>query len=106
MAIDLYRWGATDPIYFKLTLNGAGVVTTLASDDVKLSKDGAAFTNIGLSCTSVGNGIYKWTPAAGSNTQCEVMIINIKDAAGGPLFDENCLIIATGGDTTARFDGV
>jgi len=107
MAINLYRWGDTDPIYFKLTLNGAAVTgVSLANDDVKLSQDGAAFANIGTACAEVANGIYKWTPAAGSNTQCKVMIINIKDATGGPLFDENCLIITTGGDTSAGLDGV
>jgi hypothetical protein len=104
MAIDLYRYGDTDPIYFKLTLNGAGVATTLASADVKLYKDGTYSADIGTACTSLGAGLYKWTPAAGSNTQCKVMILNIKDASGGPLFDENCLIITTGGSASAGLD--
>lgn len=104
MAIDLFRYGSQEPIYFKVTLNGVGVTgLTLANDDIKLSQDGAAFTNIGTACSEVGMGVYKWTPAAGSNTQCGVMVINIKDASGG-AFDENCLIIATGGDASARFD--
>ena len=106
MAIDLYRYGTTEPIYFKVTLNGVGVTgLTLASEDVKVSKDGAAFANVGTACAEVGLGVYKWTPAASSWSQCGVMVINIKDASGS-AFDENCLIVATGGDTAARFDGV
>lgn len=105
MAIDLYRWGDTDPVYFKLTLNGVGVVVTLASNDVKLYKDGTYSADIGSACTSLGAGLYKWTPAAGANTQCKVMIINIKDASAGGEFDENCLIITTGGNAAAGLDG-
>ena len=104
--MNIYRYGAQVPVYFKLTLNGEGVAgLTLASDDVKLSKDGAAFTNIGLVCAGIGNGLYAWTPAATSNTQCKTFCINIKDVTGG-AFDENCLIYATGGDPLAQLNGV
>lgn len=105
MSIDIYRWGDTDPIYFKLTLNGAGVVTTLAAADVKLYKDGTYTGDVGTACTSIGAGLYKWTPAAGSNTQCKVMILNIKDVTSPKVFDENCLVITTGGDASAGLDG-
>ena len=39
--------------------------------------------------------------AAAADTQAEVLIINIKDISGGG-FDENCLIIATGGDAVSE----
>ena len=105
MAIDLYRYGTQTPIYFKATLNGVGVAgLTFANDDIKLYQDGVFVANIGTACNNeVAGGIYYWSPAAGSNTQCEVMAINIIDVAGAE-FDENCLIIATGGDANARFD--
>lgn len=103
---DLYRYGSTDPIPFKVTLSGAAV-TGLAFDaaDIQLSKDGAAFANIGTACTEVGLGWYIWTPAAAANTQCEYGVINIADNVGS-LFDESGIIFYTGGDSSARYDGV
>ena len=63
MSHDLYTYGTTDPIYFKITLNGAGVIPTLVLGDIQVSKDGAAFTNIPLAqLASVGLGVHKWTP--------------------------------------------
>ena len=104
--MNIYRYGAQVPVYFKLTLNGIGVAgLTLANDDVKLSKDGATFTSIGTACTGIANGVYKWTPAVPANTQCKTFCINIRDVTGG-AFDENCLIYATGGDPLAMFNGV
>lgn len=106
MSHDLYTWGSIDPIYFKLTLNGAGVVPTIALGDIQWSKDSGGFTDIPLSeLAAVGTtGVHKWTPGAAADTQAEILIINIKDVSGGG-FDENCLIIATGGDAAARFSG-
>ena len=112
MAIDLYRYGSTAPICFKVTLNGVGVDVTLAAADVRLKTyDGVAWStvaNVGTACTAVDStqcpGLQQWIPAAGSNTQAELIILNIKDNDGGGAFDENCLIIATGGDASARFD--
>lgn len=107
MSHDLYTYGSTGKIYFKLTLSGVAVTgVTLDAADVKLSKDGAAFTNIGSACaeTTAGLGWYAWTPGASTDTQCEVMIINVKDNAGS-AFDENGLVITTGGSASARFGG-
>jgi len=107
MSHDLYTYGTQDPIYFKVTLNGVGVSVTFQDADVKLfDVTLETWSNIGLEVTSHGNGIHKWIPSAASQTQEEVVIINIKDDAGGPgVFDENCLIIATGGNASARFSG-
>jgi hypothetical protein len=105
MAIDLYRYGTQSPIYFKVTLNGVGVTgLTFAADDIKLYQDGVFTLNIGTACNNeVAGGIYYWSPGAVGHTQCEVMQINIIQVTGS-TFDENCLIIATGGDASARFD--
>ncbi|HFD86860.1 MAG TPA: hypothetical protein ENJ35_04195 [Gammaproteobacteria bacterium] len=109
MSHDLYEYGSLDPIYFKLTLNGVGVEPGFQDADVKLFHDGVFIDNIGADIGMAaigggGTGIYSWTPAAGQ-TDAGVIIINIKDDSGGGAFDENCLIIATGGHTSARFSG-
>jgi hypothetical protein len=110
MSHDLYKYGTQKPIYFKLTLNGVGVEPVLAAEDIKVFKDGVFLKNIGSIVTLVTGGgvtgIYKWTPEFATDTQCEVLIINIKDASGGAVaFNENTLIIATGGNASARFSG-
>jgi len=112
MSHDLYTYGGQDRIYFKLTLNGVGVNPSLATNDVILSKDGASggsVVDITADCTPVDAtyvpGVFYWTPDLASRTQCEVMIISIKDFDYGGDFDEDCLIIATGGHASARFSG-
>lgn len=105
MSHDLYTYGTTDPIYFKLTLSGVAVTgVNFDAADVKLSKDGGAFANIGADCaeTTGGLGWYSWTPASVSDTQCNVIIINVKDNVGS-AFDENGIVMATGGNASARF---
>ena len=111
MSHDLYLYGSTDPIYFKVTLAGVGVSgLTFQDADIELSKDGGNWASINADTTVVevesaaGYGVYKWTPQAASETQAGVLILNIKDASGS-AFDENCLIIATGGNASARFSG-
>ena len=112
MSHDLYTYSSQDPIYFKLTLNGVGVSPTLGSWDVMLSQDANPTTLditaevLPVSGTNV-TGVHKWTPGSETRTQCQVMVINIKDYDGGasPDFDENCLIISTGGHASARFSG-
>lgn len=108
MSHVLQWYGTTDTIYFKLTLAGVGVNVTLAADDVKLSKDGGTPANVITTPTAVDGtsmpGLYVYTPSAAEST-CEVMIINIKDASAGGAFDENCLIIPTGGNASARYGG-
>lgn len=113
MSHNLYLYGAVAPIYFKATKNGVGVSgLTFQDADIELSKDGGNWASINAD-TSVeeievgaGYGVYKWTPEASAETQAEVLILNIKDASGAPtLFDENCLVISTGGDPSARFSG-
>jgi hypothetical protein len=109
MSHNLYTYGTTDPIYFKITLAGVGVDPTLAAGDVILTNDGGATTeDVYNECTAIDGtnlvGIFEWQPTAATQTQGEVIILNIKDAAGAE-FDENCLIIATGGNASARFSG-
>ena len=105
----LYLYGSTEPIYFKVTLAGVGVPSlTFQANDVKVSKDGAAFANastIGtVAETTAGLGWYKWTPSAASATQAKVLIINVKDDVGTE-FDENGIIIHTGGNASAYHSG-
>jgi len=107
MSHDLYTYSSTDPIYFKLTLNGVGVTPSLASNDIMVSLDGnTPFDVLSYVSPVTGmTGLFKWTPDNSGHTQGEVIIINIKDASAGGAFDENCLIIATGGHASARFSG-
>ena len=107
MSHNLYTYGTTSPIYFKVTLDGAGVTgLTFQDADIQLSKDGVSFSSINAdtTVTEVGFGVYEWVPASPTETEAEVLIINIKDNSGS-AFDENCLIIATGGNSSARFSG-
>ena len=111
MSHNLYTYGTTEPVYFKATLAGVGVTgLTFQDADIELSKDGGDWASINADTTVVeiesaaGYGVYKWTPQAAAETQCKVMVLNIKDAAGAE-FDENCLIIVTGGHANAFFSG-
>ena len=106
MSHNLYNYGSQDTVYFKITLSGVGQTGLTFQDvDIKLYQDGTGVDNIGLECNNeVGMGIYYWQPTAGTQTDCEVMQINIKDDDGA-AFDENCLIISTGGNANARFSG-
>lgn len=111
MSHDLHVYGSVDPIFFKVTLDGVGVSgLTFQDADIQLSKSGANWETITASTSVVeveaaaGYGIYAWTPTSGTQTQTEVIILNIKDSLGS-AFDENCLIIATGGNANARFSG-
>lgn len=111
MSHDLYEYGATDPIAFVLTLNGVGVTGhTLVAADVKLSTidDGTptynTTANIGLECSEGDNGFYYWEPSAAAQTQHDVLLIYINDSVGSD-FDENRLVIVTGGNPSARFSG-
>jgi hypothetical protein len=105
MAHDLHVYGSLDPIYFKVTKNGVGVTgqAPFSTGDIQLSIDGGTFSNIDTEVTEVGLGWYKWTPT-GTETQGQVLIINVKEVVG-TNFDENGLVIATGGNASARFSG-
>ena len=108
MSIDLHVYGSTDPIYFKLVdSSGVGVNDTLAAGDIKISKDGGTPANVSSLPTAIDGtnmpGVYTWTPTA-AEAQCKVMIINCKDVAGA-AWVENCIIVSTGGNASARFSG-
>ena len=111
MSINLYNYATTDAVYFKVTKDGVGLTgqAPFSTGDIKLSIDGTAFTDIPVGeITEVdsasGLGIYKWQPASGTQTTGEVLIINIKEVVG-TNFDENCIIMSTGGNASARFSG-
>jgi hypothetical protein len=116
MSIHFQVYGSTDPFYFKLTKNGLGVNgLTISTEDIMLSIDGGAWQDIsgevtevdptvGPAAGGVPYGIYKWQPTLASQTQGKVLILNVAEIAG-TNFDENCLIIATGGNASARHSG-
>lgn len=107
---DLYNYGTTEPIPFKVTKNGAGVDSiTFSSWDVQLSLQGSAFLDISGQCdemigTGQGEGWYVWTPSIAAYTSVPYFIIHIKEQAG-TNFDENGLVFYTGGNASARFSG-
>ena len=109
MSHHLYTYGQIDPFYFKLTLNSVGVNVTLATDDIQLIIDGGTAIDVTSECTAIDGtnlpGLYKWTPSLASRTEGEVLVLYIRDDSAGGDFDENCLIIATGGNASARFSG-
>jgi len=104
---DLYRYGGTDAIYFKLTLSGVGINGPVVAGDMKISKDGGTPANVSALPTAVDGtnmvGVFKWVPTS-AETSCKTFVINLKDAAGA-AWDENCLIFITGGDTSAQLNG-
>lgn len=109
MSSGMCWYAGVKPLYFKFTKDGVGVGPTLQLGDVTLSKDGATAVYIPLSELTVVDatnqlGVYKWTPAAGgAQTTCETLIINIKELSG-TVFDENCIILQTGGNASAYWD--
>lgn len=112
MADKLYNYGSTDAVTFVLSLNGAGVEPPLQSADIRLyNETGGVFsfvTTIGGDVNVIDGGtttgVYYWIPLA-SQTQCETIVLKIKDASGGGAFDENTITLVTGGDPDARFGG-
>jgi len=107
MSIVQHVYAEASPIYFKLTSSGAGVNPTLEAGDVKISKDGNTAVNVTnlpdpVDATNM-TGVFEWTPTSLEAT-CKVMVINFKEVTG-TVFDENCLIISTGGHASARFSG-
>lgn len=101
----LVRYGALDPIPFKVTLSAVAVTgLTFSAADIQLSKDGAAFANIGSEISEIDLGWYIWTPTAATQTQCAFGIINVKDDVGS-AFDENGIVFLTGGNASARYNG-
>ena len=125
MSHDLYTYGSTDPIYFKITdTNGQGVegltfqpadiqvcLVTAGNKPIAASPGWQNASTIGtigeMVGSSAGKGWYYWEPSASARTQGEVVIINILDDVPGDtsVFMENGLLIATGGDASARFSG-
>ena len=105
---SLYRYASTDPIYFKITKDGDGFDATLAAGDVRLSKDGGTVADIDGECTAVDStnmvGVFEWQPTSGTQTTADMLIIAVKDI-GGTAFDENLIILQTGGDSNARLNG-
>lgn len=106
---QLYKYGAQKTIFFKVVnSSNQGVIgLTFDANDIAVSKDGAAGTNIGTQVTETtfGRGWYQWTPASAAQMQCEQLIIDIKDTAGGPAFAENGGLFATGGNLNAFYNG-
>jgi len=101
---QLYRYGQQKPVYFKITLTGVGVTgLTLDNADMELSKDGGAFANMGTEVSEVGRGVYMWTPTSAAQTQAQSLVLDLKDNIGS-AFDENCVILITGGDPSAFLD--
>lgn len=109
----LYRYASTDPIFFKITLNGVGKEDlSLAATDVQFSRAGAAWEN----CSAFGQvtqcackgGWYKWVPSGNTiMAGAEVILINIKDTTqSGALFNENAFQYFLGGDDLGRLNGV
>ena len=107
--INQYRYANTDPIYFKLTKNGAAILAyTFSANDVQAKIGNGTATgwvDISTAITEEGLGWYQWTPTSAAQTTGKVIIINVKDAVGTD-FDENGLSIITGGDELAMLNGV
>jgi hypothetical protein len=110
---QLVKYGSTEPIYFKVTLNGDGVAgLTFDANDIKYSLDNATAVNAStvgtIAAAAIGLGWYKWTPNGAANTQGKIIIFNIKDDSytTTPAFDENGIIVLLGGNTSAYYDGV
>lgn len=106
---DLYRYGSTDPIYFKITKDGDGIDVTLAAGDVYLSKDGGTVADIIAECTAVDStnlpGVYEWQPTSSTQTSAKILLIAVRDVSAGGVFDENLILVQTGGNALASLDG-
>ena len=105
---DLYEYGTVKSVPFKVTLSGAGVTgLTFDAADIQISIDSAAFVNASTlgAIAEIGLGWYKWTPSGGASTQAsDHIVINVKDNVG-TAFDENGVVLYTGGHPSARFAG-
>jgi len=108
MAFDLFIYGSLKPVRFKIALNGVGVAPTLDAEDVQLFIDDVYVANIGGTIASVSGylgmvtGMHLWTPT-GTQTQGDVIQLNIKDYDGGGAFDENLITLQCGGNPSDGF---
>ena len=113
MSIDLYRYGDTKQIAFKLVdSSGDGVNNTLQAGDVWISQDTGSGFSAAAQVTNLPQlidqndiaGCYYWTPTV-AETSCQAFMVNIKDQTVPAAFIENSFVIATGGNASAFFDG-
>ena len=120
---DLIPYGATDiSIPFRITLSGVPVNVTLDSDlvdgDIYLIKwtsgtststrqvdVSAEITKVTVTVGSTNHYTYFWTPASAADTQCKWAQLVIQDVSDGGVFDSNSLVIYTGGNANAFYNG-
>lgn len=108
--MHLYKYGTLEPVVFKLQLIGVGQNSiTLADNDVHLFIDevlyGVDLGEIGTECTYIvgSNGLYKWQPVLPAQTTGKKLVLDIKDADSGGLFEENAIELYSGGHENAYF---
>ena len=99
---DLYRYGETKPIYFRIVDTSGNKVTghTFSTTQVYASIDGGTFSDISTECSEVGRGWYKWTPSSAAQTQGEVVLFDFDDGTNA----DNGWQIQTGGDPAGFHD--
>lgn len=103
MRNQLYRpYSSTEAVSFALPdMTGAdfNTATALASGDVQISKDGAAFANV-TNLPSNSSGQVVWTPAAGELTAKSIRL-RVRDQTSPAEFPAMLFVIETYGHASA-----
>lgn len=99
-------FSTVEPEYFML-MNGNQLYTghTFLDADVILYIDGVIYSvdagEIGLECSEVGGGWYKWQPVSVNQKNGHKLKLSIKDSSGGNSFDSGGEMFMTAGDANA-----
>lgn len=97
--MELRAYGVATTLYFPLIDKGAtdfeATPVTIASGDLKISKDGGAFANTTTASFShVAGGIYS-IPLTATEMQAKVVVIKIIDQTGTKEWEDQAIVITT-----------
>jgi hypothetical protein len=97
--MELRQYGVATTLYFPLVDKGAtdleSTPVTIASGDIKISKDGGAFANTTTATFShVAGGIYS-IPLTATEMQAKQVVVKIVDQTGTKEWEDQVIIVTT-----------
>lgn len=97
--MELRRYGVATTIFFPLIDKGGtdleSTPVTIASGDIKISKDGGAFANTATSSfVHVAGGIY-YIPLTATEMEAKQIILKVVDQTGTKEWEDQIIIITT-----------
>lgn len=108
--MELRQYGVATTLYFPLIDKGAtdleSTPVTIASGDIKISKDGGAFANTATATFShVAGGIYS-IPLTATEMQAKQIVIKVVDQTGTKEWEDQVIIVTTCNHASAEIPTV